>query len=115
LPEAEAPADSLRRLVAHHVDFVLQSRPLISIWIRDTRSLPEADQERIRETQRQYLGLWVDKLRELHTDMSRAEALSIVQAVFNLIGSVAFYEPKLGREALRRLLERKATALLLER
>jgi len=111
----EAPADGLRRLVAHHVDFVLNNRSLISIWIRDTTCLPDAEQERIREIQRYYLSLWVAKLRKLHTDMSRAEALSILQGVFNLMGSVAFYEPKLGREALRRLLERKATALLLER
>jgi hypothetical protein len=47
--------------------------------------------------------------------MSRAEAQSILQGVFNLMGSVAFYDPKLGREALRKLLERKATALVLER
>jgi AcrR family transcriptional regulator len=115
LSEAEGPADALQRLVVHHVNFALQSRSLISIWIRDTRSLPDVEQERIRELQRRYLGVWVDKLRELHTDMGQPEALSVVQGVFNLIGSVAFYEPKLGREALRRLLERKATALLLER
>jgi AcrR family transcriptional regulator len=113
--EAEGPADGLRRLVVHHVDFALKSRALISIWIRDTKSLPDVEQERVRELQRQYRDVWVNKLRELHTDMGHPEALSVVQGVFNLIGSVAFYEPKLGREALRRLLERKATALLLER
>ncbi|HVE26739.1 MAG TPA: TetR/AcrR family transcriptional regulator [Sporichthya sp.] len=112
--EPEGPEDALRRLVAHHVDYVLNSRPLISIWVRDTGSLPPADQERVREIQRRYLRLWVDQLRALHTDMSPAEAHSIVQCAFNLMGSVAFYEPKLGRQALRRLLERKATALLLE-
>ncbi|HEY3604631.1 MAG TPA: TetR/AcrR family transcriptional regulator [Sporichthyaceae bacterium] len=113
--EDEAPADGLRRLVAHHVDFALNNRSLISIWIRDTTCLPEAEQERIREIQRYYMSLWVAKLRELHTDMSRAEAQSILQGVFNLVGSVAFYDPKLGREALRRLLERKAIVLVLER
>jgi hypothetical protein len=61
------------------------------------------------------MSLWVAQLRELHTDMSRPEAISIVQGVFNLIGSVAFYDAKLGREALRRLLERKAITLVLER
>jgi AcrR family transcriptional regulator len=112
---SDDPADELRRLVTHHVDFVLNNRSLISIWIRDTTCLPEAEQERIREIQRYYMSLWVTKLRELHPDMSRAEAHSVVQGVFNFIGSVAFYDPKLGREALRRLLERKATALVLER
>jgi AcrR family transcriptional regulator len=115
IDEPEAPADGLRRLVAHHVDFALNNRSLISIWIRDTTCLPAAEQERIREIQRYYMSLWVAKLRELHPAMSKAEAQSILQGLFNLIGSVAFYEPRLGREALRRLLERKAITLVLER
>lgn len=113
--EDETPEQALRRLVSHHVDFVLNNRSLISIWIRDTTCLPEVEQERIREIQRFYMSLWVAELRELHPDMGRPEALSIVQCVFNLIGSVAFYDAKLGREALRRLLERKAITLVLER
>lgn len=113
--EAEDPADGLRRIVAHQVDFALRNRSLISIWIRETRSLPKADQQRLRERQRYYVGRWVDHVREIHPDMEQPEALSVVQGVFNLIGSVAFYEPRLGREALRELLERKATALMFER
>lgn len=113
--EAEDPADGLRRLVAHQVDFALENRALISLWIRETRSLPAADQRRLRDRQRYYVGRWVDRLREIHPDMDPAEALSVVQGVFNFIGSVAFYEPKLGRRALRDLLERKATALMFER
>lgn len=112
--EAADPADALRRLVAHQVDFALSNRSLISIWIRETRSLPAADQQRLRQRQRYYVGRWVDKVLEIHPEMDPAEALSVVQGVFNLIGSVAFYEPKLGREALRSLLERKAITLLLQ-
>lgn len=110
----EGPADALRRLVSNQVDFALGNRELISLWIRETRSLPPADQRRIRERQRQFVARWVEKVLELHPDMDPAEALSLVHGAFNLIASIAFYEPKLDRVRLRALLEQKATALLLD-
>ena len=114
LSEAVGPADALRRLVAHHVDFALNRRELISIWIRETRSLPAADQESIRQRQRYYVNRWVEKLLELNPDMERAEAQSLVHGVFNFIASVAFYEPRLSRARLGELLESRATLLLLD-
>jgi len=112
--DAKDPADSLRRLVAHHVDFALNERALIAVWIRDARSLPEADQHQLRDRQRAYVTRWEETLREYNPDLDHAEALSIVHGVFNFIASIAFYEPKLPREPLRELLERKATACLLD-
>ena len=114
IAEAKDAADALRRLVAHHVDFALNERALIAVWIRDSRSLPVADQRVLRERQRIYVARWVDTLREYNSDLDQAEALSIVHGVFNFIASIAFYEPKLDQEQLRELLERKATACLLD-
>ena len=113
--EEEGPADTLRRLVAHHVDFALNERGLIAVWIRDERSLPVDDQRQLRERQRVYVARWVEALRAYNPDLDQAEALSIVHGVFNFIASIAFYEPKLDPEGLRDLLERKATACLLDR
>jgi AcrR family transcriptional regulator len=113
--DAKTPADALRRLVAHHVDFALNERALIAVWIRDSRSLPVADQHQLRERQQVYVARWVETLREYNPDLDQADALSIVQGVFNFIASIAFYEPKLDQERLRELLERKATACLLDR
>jgi len=114
IAEAAGPADVLRRLVAHHVDFALNQRALIAVWIRDERSLPVADQRQLRERQRAYVARWVDALQEYNPDLDPAEALSIVHGVFNFIASIAFYEPKLEQERLRDLLERKAAACLLD-
>jgi len=111
---AKDPADALRRLVSHHVDFALNERALIAVWLRDSRSLPVADQRRLRERQRVYVARWVETLREYNPDLDQAEALSVVHGVFNFIASIAFYEPKLDQERLRALLERKATACLLD-
>ena len=113
--EAKNPADALRRLVRHQVEFALNQRELIGVWIRDERNLPLPDQRRLRETQRYYVGRWVDTLVEYNPDLDPAEALSIVHGVFNFIASIAFYEPKLSRDRLRQVLERKAQACLLDR
>lgn len=112
--EAKGPAEVLQRLVAHHVDFALNERELIAVWIRDERSLPPPDQRRLRERQRAYVNRWVEALREYNPGLEPTEALSIVHGVFNFIASIAFYEPKLDRERLRDLLQRKATACLLD-
>jgi AcrR family transcriptional regulator len=112
---AENPADALGRLVSHHVDFALNERALIAVWIRDSRSLPVEDQQQLRHRQRVYVARWVETLREYNPDLDQAEATSIVHGVFNFIASIAFYEPKLEPERLRGLLERKATACLLDR
>ena len=114
IAEAAGPADVLRRLVAHHVDFALNQRALIAVWVRDERSLPVADRRQLRERQRAYVARWVDALLEYNPDLDQAEALSIVHGVFNFIASIAFYEPKLEQERLRDLLERKAAACLLD-
>jgi len=114
LEEAGGPAEGLQRLVAHQVDFALDQRALIAVWIRDERSLPVADQRRLRQRQRYYVGRWVETLMAYNSAIDPAEALSVVHGVFNSIASIAFYEPKLGADELRALLERKATACLLD-
>lgn len=116
-PTADAtdPVDALQRLVAHHVEVVLNERTLIAVWIRDGCSLPVADRRRLQSRQRAYLTLWVELLREYNPDLDTAEAHSIVNGVLNFIASIAFYDPELDRDRLRDLLESKATACLLDR
>jgi AcrR family transcriptional regulator len=113
--EAKDPADGLRRLVEHHVDFAINERALIAVWIRDERSLPVDDQKKLRDRQRAYVARWVEALRSYNPELDQSEALSIVHGVFNFIASIAFYEPRLEQSRLRDLLERKATACLLDR
>ena len=112
--EAKSPADALRMLVDHHVEFALRQRALIAVWIRDERSLPVADQRQLREQQRDYVARWVEALSAYNPDLEQAEALSIVHGVFNFIASIAFYEPRLDEDRLRDLLRRKASACLLD-
>jgi AcrR family transcriptional regulator len=83
-PDAGA---ALRALVAWHVDFALQHRPLIVVQDRDWSSLPAAARERVRELQRAYVELWVGRLRERHTGLDAQRARAMAHATFGLINS----------------------------
>jgi AcrR family transcriptional regulator len=78
---------AVRALVDWHVDFALRHRPLIVVQDRDWESLPEADRERVRTLQREYVELWADWLRALHTDLSPDRARAMSHAAFGLINS----------------------------
>jgi AcrR family transcriptional regulator len=113
IAEAQSPEDTLRQLVAHHVDFALRERALIAVYMREYLNLPRADQRRLRDSQHYYIDRWLENLLRVHPDMKPDEALSLAHGVFNFIMSIALYEPKLDRRSLRELLESRATALLL--
>jgi AcrR family transcriptional regulator len=78
---------AVRALVDWHVDFALRHRPLIVVQDRDWESLPEADRERVRTLQREYVELWADRLRAVHTDLSPDRARAMSHAAFGLINS----------------------------
>jgi AcrR family transcriptional regulator len=86
---AEAPdaAAALGALVDWHVDFALRHRPLIVVQDRDWESLPEADRERVRTLQREYVELWADRLRAVHGDLEPDRARAMAHATFGLINS----------------------------
>ena len=85
--EATDAVAAVRALVDWHVDFALRHRPLIVVQDRDWESLPEADRERVRTLQREYVELWADWLRALHTDLSPDRARAMSHAAFGLINS----------------------------
>ena len=86
---AEAPdaVAAVRALVDWHVDFALRHRPLIVVQDRDWESLPEADRERVRTLQREYVELWADRLRAVHGGLEPDRARAMSHAAFGLINS----------------------------
>jgi AcrR family transcriptional regulator len=78
---------AVRALVDWHVDFALRHRPLIVVQDRDWESLPQADRERVRTLQREYVELWADRLREVHEDLESDRARAMSHAAFGLINS----------------------------
>jgi AcrR family transcriptional regulator len=84
---ADGPRAALVALVDWHVDFALRHRPLIVVQDRDWESLPQADRERVRTLQREYVELWADRLREVHEDLEPDRARAMSHAAFGLINS----------------------------
>ena len=86
---AEAPdaVAAVRALVDWHVEFALRHRPLIVVQDRDWESLPEADRERVRTLQREYVELWADRLRAVHAGLEPDRARAMSHAAFGLINS----------------------------
>ncbi|MCX2971128.1 MULTISPECIES: SACE_7040 family transcriptional regulator [Streptomyces] len=113
LAEADAagsPAgDALDALIAGHIDFALDDRPLITLHDRELDRLRDEDRKRVRRLQREYVELWVGVVREVHPGLPEREARAAVHAVFGLLNST----PRLSRPAA--LPDRSRTAALLHR
>ena len=85
--EAPDAVSALRALIDWHVDFALRHRPLIVVQDRDWEALPEADRERVRTLQREYVELWAASLRDVHQGLEPDRARAMSHAAFGLINS----------------------------
>lgn len=101
--EAESPSDALRELIDWHVTFALDHQALIVVQDRDWAVLPLEAREKVRETQRKYVEVWVKQLRAIHPELSPKPARASVHATFGLLNSTphsAFLPPDEMRELL---------------
>ncbi|WP_457112859.1 SACE_7040 family transcriptional regulator [Marmoricola sp. URHA0025 HA25] len=78
---------ALESLVDWHVTFALAHKPLIVVQDRDWSALPVEAREKVRETQRAYVEVWVKVLRSLHPGLGLERARARVHAGFGLINS----------------------------
>jgi AcrR family transcriptional regulator len=109
--EAHGDLEALRALVDWHVDFALTRSALIVVQDRDWSALPVESREKVRDTQRKYVEVWVKVLRGLHDDLAPKEARAMVHAAFGLINSTP-HSALLREEAMRDVLSRMAVAAL---
>ena len=106
---AEGPEEALRALIDWHVTFALEHPALIVVQDRDWGSLPLEARERVRETQRKYVEVWVKQLRALDTSLAPKAARASVHATFGLLNSTphsAFLEPGAMRALLCTMAQR---------
>lgn len=81
------PATTLDGLIDFHLDFALGESDLIRIQDRDLAHLPESAKRQVRKSQRQYVEIWVDALRQLDSQLSETDARLMAHAVFGLLNS----------------------------
>jgi AcrR family transcriptional regulator len=94
--DAATPEGALRALIDWHVTFALEHQALIVVQDRDWSVLPLEAREKVRETQRKYVEVWVKQLRAIHTDLAPKAARARVHATFGLLNSTphsAFLPP----------------------
>ncbi len=109
--EADSPAEALASLIDWHVTFALDHKALIVVQDRDWSALPLEAREKVRETQRKYVEVWVKQLRTIRPDLTPKEARAGVHAAFGLLNSTphsAFLPP----EEMRSLLSSMAARAL---
>ena len=110
---AEAPGDrqALEALVGWHIDFALEHKALIVVQDRDWAALPLEAREKVRETQRKYVEVWVRQLRAIRPDLAPRPARASVHATFGLLNSTP-HSVFLPPEEMRELLADMATKAL---
>ncbi len=101
--ESEHPDEALRGLIDWHVTFALEHKALIVVQDRDWSALPVEAREKVRDTQRKYVEVWVKQLRGIHPEMAPRTARASVHAAFGLLNSTphsAFLAPEEMRDLL---------------
>jgi AcrR family transcriptional regulator len=109
--DAGSPGDALRSLIDWHVSFALDHKALIVVQDRDWAALPLEAREKVRETQRKYVEVWVRQLRAIDTDLSPKQARARVHATFGLLNSTP-HSAFLPAEEMRGLLTQMACQAL---
>lgn len=82
------PEVELRELVAAQVQFVLEDPTQLAVYIREDRSLAEADRRRIHRRQRENADRWADAVRRAHPTADDDEIRVAVHATIGLLVSV---------------------------
>ncbi|WP_069163946.1 SACE_7040 family transcriptional regulator [Nocardia altamirensis] len=104
--------EALGALVDFHLDFALGDPELIRIQDRDLENVPTAARRELRRTQRQYVEIWVEVLRELHPGLPEETARVQAHAAFGLINSTPHSATKATATRARPVLRRMALSAL---
>ncbi|MET0837833.1 MAG: TetR/AcrR family transcriptional regulator [Marmoricola sp.] len=108
---ADSPEAALQGLVDWHVTFALDHKALIVVQDRDWSALPLEAREKVRETQRKYVEVWVKQLRAIRPELSNRVARAAVHAAFGLLNSTP-HSAFLPADEMRALLSSMALGAL---
>ena len=114
LARTGAPEQTLRALVASYLGLVLEHPDLISVMLTETGHLPDQDQRRIRQEQRDYIAEWVNLLVAIHPDEHEDIARCRAQAAFTMANTCTRNAQMRKRPDLGTRLEDACLAVLLQ-
>lgn len=87
-PREGDPRELLEEFVAAQVRFVLEDPAQLAVYIREDRSLAEADRRRIHRRQRENVDRWIDAVRGVRPTAADEELRVAVHAAIGLLMSV---------------------------
>ncbi len=109
---AATASEQLDALIAWHGDFAVSNSAYIVVQEREWSTLDVDARAQVRRIQLAYIDVWVDVVRRLRDDLTRAEARAAVQATLGLLNSTP-HSARIGEDALHALLSRMARSALL--
>ncbi|GEM33857.1 TetR family transcriptional regulator [Nocardia neocaledoniensis NBRC 108232] len=104
--------EALEGLVDFHLDFAFGDPELIRIQDRDLDNVPATERRTLRRTQRQYVEIWVQVLREVHPDLAEDTARVQAHGAFGLLNSTPHSATPASATKARPVLRRMALAAL---
>ncbi|MFC9965027.1 TetR/AcrR family transcriptional regulator [Nocardia ignorata] len=110
--ESSTAAEALAGLVDFHLDFAFGNPELIRIQDRDLDKVPTPERRVLRRTQRQYVEVWVEVLRELTPALPEDTARIQAHAAFGLINSTPHSASAASAAKARPVLREMALAAL---
>lgn len=105
---------TLKALIAFHVDFALAKPDIIQVQDRNLETLPAAELQLVRKLQRAYIALWTEQLHRIHPHETPAVIRFRAHAAFGLLNSTAHsaHSPRTSKAGLRKLLNQMAASAL---
>lgn len=97
--------DRLQQLVELQTEFALNSSDIIRVQDRDLAAVEDRHQREIRQTQREFIDIWVRAIQEIHPQETADQRLVRAHALFGLINSTG--------HSFRGLAKRKQTGSFL--
>ncbi|WP_410874603.1 TetR/AcrR family transcriptional regulator [Nocardia sp. A7] len=88
LARAHSAAESLELLLRSYIDFAVDHHHLLGVLIGELDQLPDKERRAAKQTQREYLALWVDHLAPVLPDNDPAVNKIKVHAVLSIIDNI---------------------------
>ena len=102
----------LSDLVRDHITVAQLDRTILTVYHRESHTLPAEDRRRLRRQQRLYIEEWVHLLAELRPDLADGELRLAVHAAIGAIQSTLFFRSGLTADRLADLLDTMAHGCL---
>lgn len=95
VPTGADPAEDLRRMVRHHVEYAISHRALVGIYQREDRSLDEPNRTMFARRRRRYVERWEAAVSRRFPDADPEAVAITVQSCLGVIFSVAYWPASL--------------------